>query len=177
MTVSHSFNSLGDTQARILILGSMPSVQSLAMRQYYAHPRNAFWPIMAALFNEGQPLAYLQGQYMLQEKGVAIWDVLKSCMRKGSLDAAIDKRTMKMNDFNMFFAEHSSVTHIFFNGGTAEHLYKKYIWPTLAAQHQSLVYTRLPSTSPAYAAMRYQEKLAAWRVLQAVLNQSYYQDI
>ncbi len=171
MTMMSSFNSLGNTQARVLILGSMPSVQSLTKQQYYAHPRNAFWKIMAALFNDYIPLDYDQGQQVLQAKGIVIWDVLKSCQRQGSLDSAIEKNSMKMNDFNVFFAEHLSVTQVYFNGGTAESLYKKHIWPVLAAQHKSLAYTRLPSTSPAYAAMSYQKKLAAWTVLQKVINQ------
>ncbi|BCG63294.1 MAG: double-stranded uracil-DNA glycosylase [Methyloprofundus sp.] len=171
MAIISSFNILGDTQARVLILGSMPSVQSLTKQQYYAHPRNAFWKIMAALFNDYTPLGYGQGQQVLQARGVVIWDVLKSCQRQGSLDSAIEKDSMQMNDFNVFFAEHPSVIQVYFNGGTAESLYKKHIWPVLAEQYKSLAYTRLPSTSPAYAAMSYQKKLAAWTVLQKVINQ------
>ncbi|MCK5354176.1 MAG: DNA-deoxyinosine glycosylase, partial [Methyloprofundus sp.] len=91
MTVINGFNLLGNDKARVLILGSMPSVTSLAKQQYYAHPRNAFWRIMAALFNEGKPLSYQQGQILLQAEGVAVWDVLKSCDRQGSLDADIKK--------------------------------------------------------------------------------------
>jgi TDG/mug DNA glycosylase family protein len=83
------FNLLGNDQAHTLILGSMPSVTSLAEQQYYAHPRNAFWLIIAALFNQGIALDYQRGQQILVEQKIVLWDVLKSCARQGSLDSAI----------------------------------------------------------------------------------------
>lgn len=166
MSEINGFNSLGHPNARILILGSMPGVVSLDKQHYYAHPRNAFWPIMASLFNHGKPLTYLQGQKLLLAQRIAVWDVLKSCVRQGSLDSAIEKNSMEINDFVSFFRVFNQIRYIFFNGGTAELVYKKYVWPKLPMQNQTLNYAKLPSTSPAYAAMSYEDKLAAWAVLQ-----------
>ncbi len=165
MTEQAGFRLLGDNKAQILILGSMPSVVSLEKQQYYAHPRNAFWRIMAALFNDDKPIAYQDGEQLLQAQGIAVWDVLKSCARHGSLDSAIDKDSIIINDFLCLFATFSQLNSIFFNGGMAERLYKKYVYPLLPAEYKALNYARLPSTSPAYAAMSYQDKLAAWAVL------------
>lgn len=151
MTEINGFNLLGCENAQILILGSMPSVTSLAKQQYYAHPRNAFWQIMAELFNEDKPLAYQQGKLLLQAEGVAVWDVLKSCVRQGSLDADIEKRSIEVNDFVTLFKVFTQIKFVFFNGGTAELLYKKQVYPFLPIEYRTLSYTRLPSTSPAYA--------------------------
>ena len=170
MTVINGFNLLGNDKAQVLILGSMPSVTSLAKHQYYAHPRNAFWRIMAALFNEGKPLPYQQGQILLQAEGVAVWDVLKSCDRQGSLDADIKKNSTEVNDFVGLFKAFSQLRSIFFNGATAELLYKKQVYPFLPVEYKTLSYTKLPSTSPAYASMCYEEKLAAWVCIKHVLR-------
>ena len=165
MTEISGFKPLGNSNARILILGSMPSVRSLEKQQYYGHPRNAFWRIMSALFNEDKPIIYQQGEQLLQAKGIAVWDVLKSCARQGSLDSAINKHSIQTNDFLALFATFSQIECVFFNGAMAEVLYKKYVYPLLPAEYNALNYARLPSTSPAYAAMSYQDKLAAWTVL------------
>ena len=168
MTEITGFNSLGDKNARILILGSMPSVISLEKHQYYAHPRNVFWRIVAALFNEGKPLDYQQGQQLLQAEGIAVWDVLKSCFREGSLDSDIEKNSIEINDFITLFRAFKQINCVFFNGGTAELLYKKNVYPLLPKEYRTLNYTKLPSTSPAYAAMSYEDKLAAWAVLKTL---------
>ncbi|WP_428353725.1 DNA-deoxyinosine glycosylase [Methyloprofundus sp.] len=165
MTQQTGFNLLGNDKARILILGSMPSVVSLDKQQYYGNPRNAFWRIMATLFNQGKPIAYQLAEQLLEAQGIAVWDVLKSCTRQGSLDASIDKHSVQINDFGCLFKTFVQVQTVFFNGGMAESLYKKHVYQALAIEFKSLNYTRLPSTSPAYAAMRYEEKLAAWSVL------------
>jgi len=165
MATIEGFNLLGDDQARTLILGSVPSVISLDEQQYYAHPRNAFWPIIAALFNQGVALDYQQGQQILIEQKIAVWDVLKSCRRQGSLDSAIEKHSITANDFLDFFDVHKGVGRVFFNGGTAERLYKAHVWRALPVSTQTLSYTKLPSTSPAFAAMSYADKLAAWAVI------------
>lgn len=162
------FNLLGNDQAYTLILGSMPSVTSLAEQQYYAHPRNAFWPIIAALFNQGVALDYQQGQQILIEQKIAVWDVLKSCRRQGSLDSAIEKNSITANDFVGFFDVYKGIGRVFFNGGTAESLYKKHVWCALPVSNQTLNYTKLPSTSPAFAAMSYADKLAAWAVIKGM---------
>ena len=143
----------------------MPSVTSLEKQQYYAHPRNVFWRIMATLFNGDMPLDYQQGQLLLQAEGIAVWDVLKSCVRQGSLDSSIDKNSMECNDFISLFNTFKQIKFIFFNGGSAELLYKKNVYPLLPIEYRTLNYTKLPSTSPAYAAMCYEDKLTAWTVL------------
>jgi hypoxanthine-DNA glycosylase len=156
------FNLLGNDQAHTLILGSMPSVTSLAEQQYYAHPRNAFWPIIAALFNQGIALDYQRGQQILVEQKIVLWDVLKSCARQGSLDSAIEKNSITVNDFASFFNAYKGIERVFFNGGTAERLYRTHVWSELSVPNQTLNYIKLPSTSPAFAAMSYADKLVAW---------------
>ena len=168
MNAINGFNVLGNHQAKILILGSMPSVTSLQKQQYYAHSRNAFWHIMSALFNDAKPLDYQQGQSLMEAERIAVWDVLKSCVREGSLDSAIEKESIEINDFIRFFEAFEQVEWVFFNGGTAQKLFKKNVYQRLPTEYKTLSYTKLPSTSPAYAAMRYEAKLAAWAVLKTL---------
>ncbi|WP_221893807.1 hypothetical protein [Bathymodiolus japonicus methanotrophic gill symbiont] len=94
-----------------------------------------------------------------------IWDVLKSCARQGSLDSAIEESSIEINDFTSLFNSFGNIKQVFFNGATAQALYKKHVYPDFPAMYKALNYTKLPSTSPAYAAMPYQDKLAAWSVL------------
>ncbi|NOQ65563.1 MAG: DNA-deoxyinosine glycosylase [Methyloprofundus sp.] len=169
MTTINSFKLLAKPQAQILILGSMPSVTSLEKQQYYAHPRNAFWRIMLDLFNDHKPLSYEQGEALLKAQDIAVWDVLESCVRQGSLDSAIQKQSIKVNDFAALFKAFPRLHTIFFNGGAAETLYKKNVLPELSLAQQSIKRIKLPSTSPAYAAMSYEDKLAAWQLVKASL--------
>jgi hypoxanthine-DNA glycosylase len=151
--------------AKVLILGSMPSVASLVRQQYYGHPRNAFWPIMGALFGAVPGLCYQQRKQILMENKIAVWDVLQGCNRLGSLDSNIKLASIKINDFADFFAEYKFIEQVFFNGAMAEKLYKKHILPTLNRRFAYLEYQRLPSTSPAYASLRLEEKIEAWKVI------------
>lgn len=163
MGLIHSFPPVADASARILILGSMPGVESLRAGQYYAHPRNAFWKLMGELFGANPELPYAQRTQQLKKSGIALWDVLASCLRKGSLDSAITADSMTPNDFQAFFATHRKITQVFFNGATAERSFRLQVLPGLTAQ--PLQFTRLPSTSPAHAALSHAQKQAAWRVL------------
>ena len=104
-----SFPPLCGPRARILILGSMPGRASLAAQQYYAHPRNAFWPIIEAALGIDRDLPYAQRCRQLIAKDIAVWDVLQSCFRPGSLDADIDPASIMPNDFATFFADHSHI--------------------------------------------------------------------
>jgi len=160
-----SFSLLGNSDAKILILGSMPGVRSLEQQQYYAHPQNAFWRIIAHLFNQGKALEYQQGEALLIERGIALWDVLKFCDRQGSLDSAINKETMEMNNFVDLFLASPKLKYVFFNGLMAESTYKKQVWPLVAESASYIKYKKLPSTSPAYAAMKFEAKLAAWHAI------------
>lgn len=156
-----SFAPIEDEQARMLILGSMPGALSLKMGEYYAHPRNLFWPIMAELCGFDAALPYQQRSDALKSAHIALWDVLHSCKRVGSADAKIDNSSLKINDFARFLREHPQIRHIFFNGAKAESCYRRQVLPLPG--FQPIRYLRLPSTSPAYAALNHQQKLAAWR--------------
>lgn len=152
----YSFPPVADDRARVLILGSMPGVLSLAENQYYAHPRNLFWPIMGSLFGAGRDVAYEQRLRLLQDHRIALWDVLHSCQRDGSLDSDIQCEVA--NDFATFFNTYPQITHVFFNGGKAESSFRKHVRDV----GQGLVMTRLPSTSPAHASLSFDQKLEAW---------------
>jgi hypoxanthine-DNA glycosylase len=153
------FPPVVDDAARLLVLGSFPSVRSLATRQYYGNPRNAFWPITGALFGFDADAPYENRLAALQSHGVALWDVLHKCRRAGSSDAKIEPKSMVANDFGQLFATHHSITRVYFNGATAERLFGR-----LVRVDAAVSYGLLPSTSPARA-MPPGQKLAAWRVL------------
>ena len=165
-----SFAPIAAADATRLILGSMPGVASLRAGQYYAHPRNQFWRIVAELLGIDPGMPYAGRIGALASSGIALWDVLESCSRAGSLDAAIEKGSVVPNDFATFFACHPRVRRVFFNGATAEQCYRRRVLPLLPAG--TLTYLRLPSTSPAHAAMSYEEKLAAWRVITSGAGES-----
>jgi TDG/mug DNA glycosylase family protein len=161
MSRVNCFAPVEDAAATVLILGSMPGKASLAADQYYAHPRNAFWPIMSELvgFNLGFP--YEERLKILRSSGIALWDVLGSCIRPSSLDAHIEADSIIPNNFQEFFRQHPHITQVFFNGIKAEQCFMKYVLPTLKAN--LLHYQRLPSTSPANAGIPYEKKLLAWQ--------------
>jgi len=151
---------IASSGARVLVLGSMPGAASLSAGMYYAHPRNAFWPIMQALADAGPTSPYPQRLAQLQRVGIALWDVLAHCVRVGSLDARIEASSMVANDFAAFFAAHRAITLVAFNGGTAARAFARHAMQDLPS---AVATATLPSTSPAYAAMRFEDKLAAWR--------------
>ena len=115
-----SFAPIAAPGATVLILGSMPGRASLLAGQYYAHPRNAFWPIMGELFGAGPELPYARRVRVLARAGVAVWDVLASCTRGGSLDSDIDPGSIVANDFASFFRAHPRIERVYFNGAMAE---------------------------------------------------------
>lgn len=156
-----SFPPIADTRATRLILGSMPGAASLSANQYYAHPHNAFWPIMGSIVGIAPNAAYIERVRALQDANLAVWDVLQSCERTGSLDASIRRETEVGNDFVTFFARHPRIKQIFFNGGAAEASFKRHCAALL--RDPRLSFRRLPSTSPAHAALRVELKLSAWQ--------------
>lgn len=166
MTVIHGFPPLARADARVLVLGSMPSRESLARQQYYAHPRNAFWPIMTHLYRL-QISSYRERAEELTGHGVAVWDVLQACTRSSSLDSDIDDDSIVTNDFSGFFQAHPQVRKVFFNGAKAESVYLKQVIPDLSPGPAAYPHSRLPSTSPANAGMNFEQKLEAWLVLSA----------
>jgi hypoxanthine-DNA glycosylase len=145
-------------EARILILGTMPGEESLRLGRYYANPRNQFWRIMQELFSIPAGAEYADRIARLQQNHLALWDVLHSCERSGSLDSAI--RNAVPNDFRALFAGHPGLKVIAFNGRKAGEWFERWVTEEPSGC-QKIV---LPSTSPA-AAMDFKKKLAEWSVL------------
>ncbi|MBS1106683.1 MAG: DNA-deoxyinosine glycosylase [Deltaproteobacteria bacterium] len=162
----HSFAPIADASSQVLILGSMPGKASLLAGEYYAHPRNAFWKIMDALFAIDAAAPYERRVAALRERRIALWDVLASCTRATSLDSAIDESSIAVNDFARFLRTHVKIVSICFNGAKAEQLYRRHVVPELAGGGE-LQYHRLPSTSPAHAALSHADKIEAWRACYA----------
>lgn len=143
---------------------------SLERRQYYAQPQNAFWRLMGALLGAGPEQPYAERTAQLVAHRVALWDVCKAAAREGSLDAAIDLATVIPNDFRTFLRSHPAVGLVCTNGGTATRLYQRLVLPTLPVALRALPVRPLPSTSPAHAAMRFEQKLEQWRIVAAHLH-------
>jgi hypoxanthine-DNA glycosylase len=160
MMAARGFPPVSRRDASILILGSLPGQRSIDAGQYYAHPRNAFWRIVEDLFDVPAKLAYGERTAELCNRGVALWDVLQSSRRPGSLDSAIVVNSAQINDFNKFFSSHPKLKLVCFNGSTAARLFMRMVLPTLAKHPPTLC---LPSTSAAYAAMPYEQKRHHWR--------------
>lgn len=160
-----SFPPIENARARVLILGSMPGGASLAASRYYAHPQNLFWRIMDDLLGAGPGLTYAARTRLLKANGIALWDVLESCVREGSLDSAIEEASIAVNDFASFYRTHPRIERVFFNGARAEAAYRRYVVPALAPDALDLEYARLPSTSPAHASLSFSQKRAAWSVV------------
>jgi hypoxanthine-DNA glycosylase len=140
------------------------------MQQYYAQPQNSFWRIMGALVGAGPEHPYVERTQRLRAAGVALWDVCRAAVRPGSLDTAIDLATVVPNDFVAFFVAHPRIGLVCLNGGTAARLYARLVVPRLPRQAASLPTIRLPSTSPAHAALRFEQKLALWEVVRRELG-------
>lgn len=155
-----SFAPITGDDPRVLVLGSMPGVASLDAHRYYAHPRNLFWPIIGTLLGFDPALPYDARIAHVRAHGIALWDVAGECVRQGSLDARIDAGSVVPNDIRGLLARHPGITRIRFNGATAESLFRRHVLPKLDAVPDLL---RLPSTSPAHAALGFEAKLAAWR--------------
>ncbi|MBS1145336.1 MAG: DNA-deoxyinosine glycosylase [Proteobacteria bacterium] len=168
MAVSQGFSPVADPSARVLVLGSLPGKASLAAQAYYANRQNAFWRIMGDLFGAVPDLPYEKRLEKLKAAGVALWDVIAAGERPGSLDADIVRTSICINDFSAFFAVHREIRAVCFNGAAAEAMFRRHVLPML--QGMDVQFIRLPSTSPAHAGIRYEEKLAAWSVLVALLR-------
>jgi hypoxanthine-DNA glycosylase len=143
--------------ARVLILGSFPSERSLVAGEYYANRRNQFWPLLGAVFGFDPDLPYGGRIEAVTQHGVALWDVVHSCRRAGSMDAKIDRKSLVVNDFGPLLTAHPGIARIFVNGLTAFELFERHVETTLPA-------VRLPSSSGALP-MTFADKLARWREL------------
>ena len=159
---AQGFPPVSAADAQVLILGSLPGRRSLECTQYYAQPRNAFWRIMGELVGASPQLEYHERLQNLRNAGIALWDVIASAERPGSLDARIVADSVVVNDFAAFFAAHTSIQTICFNGQTAAKLFSRHVAVRSDGATQQELIT-LPSTSPANAAVSYAEKLRRWR--------------
>lgn len=161
MPIIHSFAPITGSYAKVLILGSMPGEASLAANRYYAHQRNAFWPIMSRLLHIQPEAGYEEKITAIESSSIALWDVLKSCERSGSLDSSIEPGTQTINDFQTFFSIQQKITHVFFNGGKAENCFRRYVLPS-DDWRGAMRFVRLPSTSPANARLSFDRKCEIW---------------
>lgn len=166
--ISESFAPLEGEYAKTLVLGTMPGQKSLQLKQYYAHPRNALWPILCAIANDDVPsyaihqtLTYEQRCELITNAGFALWDVLASCERPGSLDSNIARHSEIPNRIPQLLSRHPELRTIACNGRTAEALFKRHILPKLDDPIPRIV--NLPSTSPAMASLSLQKKYEQWR--------------
>ncbi len=170
MSLVKSFKPIASKSAQVLVLGSMPGAMSLKANQYYAHPRNAFWRVMAEIFRFSAEAAYEARVAALTASGVALWDVLHSCVRAGSLDSAIEQGSRVPNDFKSFFQQHPEIKRVCFNGAEAENSFRRHVLPQLTIN--GVRYIRLPSTSPAHA-VAFEQKLTTWQLALAGDNKAY----
>lgn len=152
--MERSFAPLVNKDSRILILGSLPGVESLRAGQYYAYKYNHFWKIIFEIFNRGEELTdYAEKCGLLLRRGLALWDVAESAEREGSLDSRI--KNLRPNDIPGLLKCCGNIQFLIFNGGFAFSAYKKCFGKPL------LPYEKVLSTSPACAG-RFEEKLAMW---------------
>ena len=151
--ICRNFEPVFTPDAHVLIVGSMPSVKSLEENQYYAHPRNAFWPILFDVFGAEPTQDYEKKKALIRENGLALWDAAACCEREGSLDSAM--REIVYSDFDSLYAQCPRIHTVLCNGAAAHTLFLK----SGAAAGRTVL--RMPSTSPAYT-MAYAKKLGIW---------------
>ncbi len=164
-----SFEPVIGSNPKVLILGSMPGIASLQAQQYYFHPRNAFWPIMAQLFNVEWADDYAMRIEQLKKFPVILWDTLKACHREGSLDSAITKEQLEANDITGLLEKHPSIRLIAFNGSASEKYFKQTLSKSMP-ENRAVDLIRLPSTSPAHASKNFQQKLQDWQLITSYLD-------
>jgi hypoxanthine-DNA glycosylase len=147
----------------VLVLGTLPGEESLRRAEYYAHPRNLFWPIVFALFGETPPADYAARLTFVASRRIALWDVCAMAERRASLDSEIKRETP--NPIHDLLDAHPDIRAVAFNGDGARRLYDRHF-----TRRPELLYLRMPSTSPAHASLRFAEKLDRWRVLNEALG-------
>ncbi|WP_160718245.1 DNA-deoxyinosine glycosylase [Isachenkonia alkalipeptolytica] len=150
-----AFAPILEKDTRVLVLGSMPGVKSLGKQEYYGNPRNQFWMLLGEIFKEEVPEDYTGKIRMIKRNRVGLWDVIKHCRRKGSLDADIKEEGV--NDLKDLLENHESIEKVCFNGGKAYELFKKHI----GFEGFSQEFIKLPSTSPANT-QAFEKKLREW---------------
>jgi hypoxanthine-DNA glycosylase len=162
--IKYSLPPIVADDARLLILGTLPGEESLRLQQYYGHARNHFWPLIAAVFDEAPPTDYAERVSLLRRNRCALWDVLESAERIGSLDSAI--RNPVANAFAEFLADYPKIRTIAFNGQKAGSLFRRYVVKPGVASEEGFKMLDLPSSSPLYT-KSFEEKLEVWRAVLA----------
>ena len=147
----------------MLVLGTLPGEESLRRVEYYAHPRNLFWPIVFALFGETPSAEYASRLAFVKTRRIALWDVCAMAERRASLDSEIKREVP--NALHDLLDANPSISTVAFNGGGARRLYDRHF-----SRRPGLAYLHLPSTSPAHASLGYAEKLARWQPLRDALD-------
>lgn len=155
--IYHPIEPVYDSQSRILILGSFPSVKSREAMFFYGHPQNRFWKVTAAVFGCRVPQTIEEKRSFLLTNGIAVWDVIASCEIEGSSDSSI--RNVTPNDLSQILNA-APVEQIFVNGKTALKYYEKYLRPVTGREAVCL-----PSTSPANAAWNLEKLTEAWSII------------
>jgi hypoxanthine-DNA glycosylase len=158
-----SFPPVVDARSLVLVLGTLPGEESLRRVEYYAHPRNLFWPIVCGLFGGAAPAGYGDRLGFVASRRIALWDVCASGERRASADATI--RGEAPNAIDALLLAHPGIRAIAFNGSGARLLYDRHF-----ARRPELLYLALPSTSPAHASLGFADKLARWSALREVLG-------
>ena len=166
MALVHSFEPVIGNNPRVLILGSMPGIVSLQAVQYYANPRNAFWSVMADLFEIEIDCEYQHRIDQIKKLPIVLWDTIKACHRQGSLDSNIQKHQLEANDIPALLNQYGNIRLVACNGATSEKYFNQLVRKQLPDVIEVL---RLPSTSPAHAGMTYEQKLSRWRVIRDYL--------
>lgn len=152
--IGHGFGPVYNSESRILILGSFPSVKSREQAFFYGHPRNRFWKVLAAVLKEEEPQTVEEKKAMLFRRGVAVYDVIEQCSIIGSSDSSI--KDVVPADLGKIVGE-SQIQKVYTNGKTAGKLYKKY-----QDKEIKLPMEELPSTSPANAAYSLEKLTEIW---------------
>ena len=160
MSACKSFAPIADEDSRILILGSMPGIKSLEQQEYYAHPQNRFWHLLALLLHEDAPQDYTAKQALLHKHHIALWDTLGYCERDGSLDSNIKNEAP--NGVVELAGELPHLQAVVCNGGKAGAAFKKYFAKKMP-ERVRIFY--LPSTSPANARLRLEGLAEHWQVI------------
>lgn len=159
MVYCQSLPPVIDPACKVLVLGSMPGAVSLQNQQYYAHPHNQFWPIIFTIIGIPLPPQYDRRLSLARIAGIALWDVIASCHRQGSLDKDITQ--VRVNDFSALFNDYDSIKLVAFNGCKARQVFQRYV---RLQPHPDVVFLTLPSTSPANT-QPLDEKIKLWSVL------------
>jgi double-stranded uracil-DNA glycosylase len=162
LPVKRSFPPVIGCDAHVLVLGTLPGEESLRRQEYYAHPRNLFWPILFALFDAAAPAEYAAKLAFAVRQRVALWDVCASCEREGSADATIRREIP--NAIEALLDAHPLIGIVAFNGASARRLYDRHF-----RRRPAVDYLALPSTSPAHAGLDFSAKFARWSALRDAL--------